>query len=107
MQLFSSLLVNGNNLIAFPKTTKILLVAFKIFNLNFFDLPSLSFCLFEGANSLHLLAFDYVIVIYSNCAHCNCGEPKMYQNQKLFGNTKKFIFLHYSWFVWISSDVLC
>ena len=69
MQLFSSLLVNGNNLIAFPKITKVSFIIFnfivKIFNLYFFELPGLSYCLFEGANSLNLLTFDYVIVIYS------------------------------------------
>lgn len=49
--------------------TKSLLTIFasivKAFNLNFFALPHLSFCLFEGANSLNLLAFHYVTVVYS------------------------------------------
>lgn len=69
MQLFNSLLVNGNNLIAFPRASRTFVVVFnfivKMFNLYFFEVPGLSYCLFEGANSLHLLAFDYVTVVYS------------------------------------------
>ena len=38
---------------------------YRMFNLNFFTLDELSFCLWSGANTLDILAFKYVTVVYS------------------------------------------
>lgn len=35
------------------------------FNLNFFSIPGLEFCLFKGANSLDLLVINYALLAYS------------------------------------------
>ena len=68
-QIFDTVSLNADSFINFPKTTWRLLKALKfimnIFNLDFFNLPALSFCLFKGANSLDVLLFDYVTVVYS------------------------------------------
>ena len=36
-----------------------------VFNLNFFDLDKISFCLWYGAQTLDLVAFKYVTIVYS------------------------------------------
>ena len=38
---------------------------YRMFNLNFFTLDSLSFCLWKGANTLDVLVYKYVTIIYS------------------------------------------
>ena len=45
-----------------PGSTELIV---SIFNLKFFNLPTFSYCLFKGANSLDVIAFDYVTVVYS------------------------------------------
>ena len=69
VQLFKTLSVSANNFIHFPNFTRVLqdILNFivSIFNLKFFYLPQLSFCLFEGATSLDVIAFDYITVLYS------------------------------------------
>ena len=68
-QIFDTLSLNADNFITFPKATQRLLKALNfivsIFNLKFFNLPTFSYCLFKGANSLDVIAFDYVTVVYS------------------------------------------
>ena len=68
-QIFDTLSLNADNFITFPEATRRLLEALNfivsIFNLKFFNLPALSFCLFKGANSLDVIAFDYITVVYS------------------------------------------
>ena len=69
VQLFKTLSVSANNFIDFPVFTRVLqdILNFivSIFNLKFFYFPQLSFCLFEGATSLDVIAFDYITVFYS------------------------------------------
>ncbi len=69
MQILNTLSTEGNTLIKLPKVTSVLLDILnsivQAFNLKFFVWPHLSFCLFKNMNSLQLLAFEYVTIIYS------------------------------------------
>ena len=50
-----------------PKTAiKIARLFYRFFNFDFFRLNELSFCLWNGANSLDMLAFKYVTVAYAS-----------------------------------------
>ena len=68
MQVLSIFNLTANNIIKVPKITENFLTALysviKTFNLDFFVIPGLDFCLFKGANPLDLLSFDYVLVVY-------------------------------------------
>ena len=68
-QVFNILSLNADNFIKLPNTNKKLIIALNfivsIFNLDFFNLQTFSFCLFKGANSLDVIIFDYVTVVYS------------------------------------------
>ena len=67
MQVFSTLNITANNFIHFPTEAKALLKGLdsiaRMFNLNFFT--GLKFCLYKGTNSLDLIAFSYIIIVYS------------------------------------------
>lgn len=69
MQVVSTLHITANDIIKIPKVTRQFLIILrsilKAFNLDFFVIPGMHFCLFKGANTLDLLAFDYVLVVYS------------------------------------------
>ena len=66
MQIFDILNINANNFIAsFPKYDTVLHLITRMFNLDFFAFPELSFCLIKGANPLHLFLIDYATVAYS------------------------------------------
>jgi len=68
-QIFNTLEINAGNFIHFPKYAKTLLIILKfligVFNLEFFQLPSLSFCLVKGATYMHLLVFSYLTIFYA------------------------------------------
>ena len=68
-QIFETLVINANNLIDFPceagEFLKLLNFFVSFFNLKFFAHSGLSFCLFKGATSLNILAFNYMTVLYS------------------------------------------
>ena len=68
-QMFDVLLLSANNFIWFEYPVYRMLVYlrafFRMFNLQFFSLQDLSFCLWKGANALDILAFSYVTVIYA------------------------------------------
>ena len=68
-QIFETLQINANNLIDFTREAGIFLEILNFitsfFNLKFFAHSELSFCLFKGATSLNIIAFNYVTVIYS------------------------------------------
>ena len=59
----------ANNFIIVPPVTKTLLSILNfivsMFNLKFFNAQPFSFCLFEGATSLDVIAFDYITIVYS------------------------------------------
>lgn len=69
MQMLSTLHITANNFIILPKYTHQLLVILHLiaymFKLEFFNLPQLSFCLFKGGNTLHVLLINYLTVTYS------------------------------------------
>ncbi len=68
-QMFDILHINGGSFIKFEHSTNVMLdvlnFILRIFNLKFFAVKEMSFCLFRGANTLHIIAFDYVTVIYA------------------------------------------
>ncbi len=69
MQIFGTLRINANRQVWLEKTTysflQVLKFIFNFFNLSFFDKNIFSFCLWESASSLDIIAFKYVTIIYS------------------------------------------
>ena len=68
-QIGDSLSLTGNNFIIFPSPIqtllKILDFIISMFNLKFFNAQPFSFCVFKGATSLDVIAFDYITIVYS------------------------------------------
>ena len=68
-QISEALLITANGLIVFPSITygfvRFNHFITRMFNLNFFAMHELSFCLWEGAQTLDLLIFKYVTIIYA------------------------------------------
>ena len=68
-QLLSSLHIDGSGIIKLPTAIYGLSEGYKIFygffNLDFFQINSLSFCLWPNASALDMLAFKYVTIIYA------------------------------------------
>ena len=69
VQFIDTMLVDANGFIQIHPTINIFMSIYKfvyrMFNLNFFTLDSLSFCLWKAATILDVLAFKYVTIIYS------------------------------------------
>ena len=67
--LLSSLNIDASGIIVFPMGIADLMTGYHLiygfFNLNFFQIESLSFCLWPGASALDILAFKYVTVVYA------------------------------------------
>lgn len=68
-QLIDTMLINANNIITFSNLTyefyKYHRLFSQMFNLNFFVHEVLSFCLWEGATTLDIIAFKYVTIAYA------------------------------------------
>ena len=68
-QLLSSLNFDASGIIIFPTAIANLMTGYKLiygfFNLNFFQIENLSFCLWPGASALDMLVFKYVTVVYA------------------------------------------
>ena len=68
-QLLSSLNVDASGIIIFPTAIANLTTGYQLiygfFNLNFFQIEGLSFCLWPGASALDMLVFKYVTVVYA------------------------------------------
>ena len=68
-QVFDSTFSTGKSFIYYPepvhKLTQIIQVFYKLFNFDFFGIDSLSFCLWEGAKTLDMLAFKFVTVAFA------------------------------------------
>lgn len=68
-QIFNTLEVTAGNFITFPPFADFLLMFLRfllgIFNLDFFLLPQLSFCIFRNANYMQLLLFSYLTIFYA------------------------------------------
>ena len=65
----NTLPITANDFIRFPHAANALLIAYKFiigaFDLNFFNIEQLSFCLWKEAQALDIVAFKYVTVLYS------------------------------------------
>ena len=68
-QLLSSLHIDASGIISLPKGIADLSKGYKLiygfFNLEFFQIDSLSFCLWSQASALDMLAFKYVTIVYA------------------------------------------
>ena len=68
-QLLSSLHIDASGIIIFPPAIANLVEGYKLiygfFNLDFFQIKSLSFCLWPDASALDMLAFKYVTIVYA------------------------------------------
>ena len=68
-QLLSSLHIDASGIIVFPPAISSLTEGYKLmygfFNLDFFQIESLSFCLWPNASALDMLAFKYVTIVYA------------------------------------------
>ena len=69
IQFIDTMFIDANGLISFHPIVGVLtsgyLFVYRMFNLNFFTLDQLSFCLWKGANTLDVLSIKYVTIIYS------------------------------------------
>ena len=67
-QLVYSLKIDQRGLLKLPISIKVLTYVYEIiygfFNMDFFDVDSLSFCLWPNASALDMLAFKYVTIVY-------------------------------------------
>ena len=68
-QLLDPVVVNGSGIVQFPETISVLSWGYQliygIFTIEFFNIEPLSFCLWEGATVLDILAFHYVTIVYA------------------------------------------
>ena len=68
VQTFDNLLLLGHYIIWFENKTykwlKALRFIVRIFNLSFFSLREISFCVIENANALDMIAFNYITLLY-------------------------------------------
>lgn len=69
IQFIDTMLIDANGFISTNQLIRAFISVYQFlyrtFHLNFFTLDQLSFCLWRGANTLDILAFKYVTVIYS------------------------------------------
>jgi hypothetical protein len=69
VQIMDSILIDVNGMIepqkAIAMFRKVLMLIYAIFNLHFFDIDKLSFCLWRTATTLDIVAFKYVTITYS------------------------------------------
>ena len=70
VQFSDTMLIRGNGAIQLPRHTLIALDVYRfltrIFNLNFFAIDQLSFCIWRSASTLDLLAFKYITILYAS-----------------------------------------
>ena len=93
---------------------------YTMFNLNFFSLDSLSFCLWKGATTLDIIAFKYVTIVYAlllilatvfllnttTCKKlCICWRPHSLKNAVVHGFTA-FLVMCYSQCARVSFQLL-
>ena len=96
IQFIDTMLVDANGFIPTNKVIYTLTIVYqfvyRMFNLNFFTLDKLSFCLWKGANTLDILAFKYVTVVYSimlvmlTVALKKVCNPSCIKNQKFIAS---------------------
>lgn len=68
-QLINSLDINADGLISLSNSTLVFVRGYRViygfFNLDYFDVDTLSFCLWTSASALDMIAFKYVTVAYA------------------------------------------
>ena len=68
-QVLDSLSLDANGVIQFPRAVSGITSAqrffYRLFNLEFFSIEKLSFCLWEGATVLNAMAMKYVTVVFA------------------------------------------
>ena len=68
-QLLDPVIVNGSGVVQYPQVISVLSWGYQliygVFSIEFFNIEPLSFCLWEGATVLDVLAFRYVTVTYA------------------------------------------
>ncbi len=113
MQMTNTLKIHAGNFIWFEigayRLKQIHRLLYMMFNLDFFDVGlNLSFCLWEGANALDLLAFRYVTILYSlilvvvtvfllrKCNCTFCGKPLPNFQGSIIHGLSAFLVMSYS-----------
>ena len=124
-QILDSLMINSYNgafddHLGFSIITKLHHLIYTTFNLNFFSLDSLSFCLWKGATTLDIIAFKYVTITYAlllilatvfllnttTCKKlCICWRPHSLKNAVVHGFTA-FLVMCYSQCARVSFELL-
>lgn len=70
-QIFDSFVTNFHNIVHFPKFVGVLIDGYRVVyttsNLNYFSIEKLSFCLWKGATTLDVIAWQYVTILYALC----------------------------------------
>ena len=105
-QVLDTLAVDANGTVDLPKgvylLTQVYQFIYRFFNLEFFGIDSLSFCLWKGATTLDILTFKYVTVAYdlvlvvatimlmNICSCCfyrvfPCLKPRVVKNSVIHG----------------------
>ena len=103
-QVIDSIDISAENFIWFPSwvylLTRIHRFVYRMFNLDFFCVNPLAFCLWKGAKSIDVIAFKYVTVIYAlilvistvilmnicNCYRfCRCVKPRTVKGSVIHG----------------------
>ena len=102
LQFSDTMLLQGIT-ISFPEYSgyalQVYLFVARVFNLKFFTVNSLSFCLWENATSLDLLAFKYLTILFSStlvviiiaALNCNCSKHMMKLRNGSVNSTKNTI----------------
>ena len=69
IQFIDTMLIDANGFIAthdvLDTFMSIYLFTYRMFNLNFFTIDKFSFCLWQGANTLDIISFKYLTILYS------------------------------------------
>ena len=106
--------------------TKIHRFVYRMFNLDFFSVDPLAFCLWKGAKSIDVIAFKYVTVVYAlilvistillmnicNCYRCcHCVKPRTVKSSVIHG-ISAFLVMCYAQstevsFLLLSPSLLC
>ena len=123
-QLLDSVIVNGSGVVQYPRVLSTLSWGYQliygVFTMEFFSIEPLSFCLWEGATVLDVLAFRYVTIIYAfllvlvtllfikNCGHAFAGKYLRITAIKssIVHGLSAFIILCYAQFTKISIFIL-
>ena len=93
IQFIDTMLIDANGYISthdvLDTFMSIYLFTYRMFNLNFFTIDKFSFCLWQGANTLDIISFKYLTILYSVTLVIitvflkKCGKGKYCRRQNL------------------------